>query len=278
MPPVTRTYWRSLGQLEERPESRDFLEREFPRGSLGASRGGHPARNDHAPGRLAVARGARGVPAPRRRDCSLRHRPRGQRPRDPPLLRDDHAVPPERLRPDRREPRRATDQGRGKPLAPLDARGLELARPGVRARPLRSRPLAIGHAAGSAEVLERFRDRLGSAVRGACRGWRCRPCRPLRVLLLAHPGAPGVRAPRPLPAVAVGDLRRRQRREPSRGTAARHGARPRSHAPARSGLGDSRSRRRPAPDRPGDDPPRARLRGRKACGCLRRRDEPALRR
>ena len=80
------------------------------------------------------------------------------------------------------------------------------------------------------------------------------------------------------PQVAVGDLRRRQRREPARGTAARHGARPRSHAPARSSVGHSRPRRRPAPDRPGDDPSRARLRGRKACGSLRRRDEPALRR
>ncbi len=33
MPPLTRTYWRSLGQLEERPESRAFLEREFPEGA-----------------------------------------------------------------------------------------------------------------------------------------------------------------------------------------------------------------------------------------------------
>ena len=30
---MTRTYWRSLGQLEERPESRAFLEREFPEGA-----------------------------------------------------------------------------------------------------------------------------------------------------------------------------------------------------------------------------------------------------
>src|SRR6266545_3308137 len=33
MPPVSRTYWRSLGQLEESPESRAFLEREFPEGA-----------------------------------------------------------------------------------------------------------------------------------------------------------------------------------------------------------------------------------------------------
>ncbi|HMI31455.1 MAG TPA: TAT-variant-translocated molybdopterin oxidoreductase, partial [Candidatus Limnocylindrales bacterium] len=30
---MTRTYWRSLAQLEERPESRAFLEREFPEGA-----------------------------------------------------------------------------------------------------------------------------------------------------------------------------------------------------------------------------------------------------
>ena len=100
---------------------------------------------------------------------------------------------------------------------------------------------------------------------------------PLRVLLLADAGAPGLRAPCPLPPGAVGDLRRRQRREPARGTAVRHGARRRSHAPARSSLGDSRPRRRPAAHRPGDDPSRARLRGRTACGRLGWHDEPALR-
>ena len=30
---MTRTYWRSLAQLEEHPESRAFLEREFPEGA-----------------------------------------------------------------------------------------------------------------------------------------------------------------------------------------------------------------------------------------------------
>jgi MoCo/4Fe-4S cofactor protein with predicted Tat translocation signal len=33
MPPVTPTYWRSLAQLEERAESRAFIEREFPEGA-----------------------------------------------------------------------------------------------------------------------------------------------------------------------------------------------------------------------------------------------------
>ena len=49
-------------------------------------------------------------------------------------------------------------------------------------------------------------------------------------------------------------------------------------APARSSVRYRRPRRRPAPDRPGDDPSRSRFRGRKACGSLRRRDEPAGRR
>ena len=196
-----------------------------------------------------------------------------------PLLRDDDAVPPERLRPDRREPRRATDQDRGKPCAPLDPRGLELARPGVGARPLRSRPLAIDHAERRAKVLERFRDGLGAAVQGSCRGWRRRPCGPLRVLLLADPGAPG--HPSSAPAIrrlqwatydAVSDENRL--------------------AGLRSATGrdvdlmlrlDRASvilcpRRRSAAHRSGDDPSRARLRGRKACGSLRWRDEPALRR
>ena len=117
----------------------------------------------------------------------------------------------------------------------------------------------------------------GPLVRGSCRGRRRQPCGAVRVVLFSDSGAPGFRDPCPLPQGAVGDLRRRQRREPGRGTAAGHGARPRSHAPARSSLGDSRPRRRPAPHRPGDDPSRARLRGRKAGGSLRRRDEPTLR-
>src|SRR5438105_5062867 len=33
VPPVSRTYWRSLAQIEERPEFRDALEREFPEGA-----------------------------------------------------------------------------------------------------------------------------------------------------------------------------------------------------------------------------------------------------
>src|ERR671918_1620311 len=33
MPPVTRTYWRSLAQIEDRPEFRAALEREFPEGA-----------------------------------------------------------------------------------------------------------------------------------------------------------------------------------------------------------------------------------------------------
>ena len=113
---------------------------------------------------------------------------------------------------------------------------------------------------GERKVLERFRDGVGAAVQGACRGWRRQPCGPVRVLLLADAGAPGLRAPNPLPQVAMGDLRRRQRREPARRSAPGHGTRRRSHAPARSSLGDSLPRRRSAAHRSGDDPSRARLR------------------
>ena len=75
----------------------------------------------------------------------------------------------------------------------------------------------------------------------------------------------------------MGHLRRRQRREPRRRPAIRHGARRRPDAPVRSSGGHPRPRRRPAPHRSRDDPPRARVRGRKAGGGVRRRDEPALR-
>src|SRR5215207_2628564 len=33
VPPMSRTYWRSLAQIEERPEFRSFVEREFPEGA-----------------------------------------------------------------------------------------------------------------------------------------------------------------------------------------------------------------------------------------------------
>jgi MoCo/4Fe-4S cofactor protein with predicted Tat translocation signal len=33
VPPVSRTYWRSLSQIEDRTEFRAFLEREFPEGA-----------------------------------------------------------------------------------------------------------------------------------------------------------------------------------------------------------------------------------------------------
>jgi MoCo/4Fe-4S cofactor protein with predicted Tat translocation signal len=39
VPPVSRTYWRSLAQFEDRPEFRPFLEREFPEGASEAPEG-----------------------------------------------------------------------------------------------------------------------------------------------------------------------------------------------------------------------------------------------
>src|SRR5262245_39803450 len=39
VPPVSRTYWRSLAQIEDLPEYRDALEREFPPGASELSEG-----------------------------------------------------------------------------------------------------------------------------------------------------------------------------------------------------------------------------------------------
>ena len=274
VPPVSRTYWRSLAQIEDRPEFRDALEREFPEGASELPEG--ITRRDmmmlaRAP--RCRSRGSRGAGARSKRSSRMSPLPRRCVPGIPAPLRDDDAVPPERVRPDRREPRRAADEDRGQPVAPLDARGLEL-HASRRRCSASTIPTARSRSrcSGARKSWSDFVDRLGAARRGSCRGWRRRPCDPLRVLLLAHPGAAGVRAPCPLPAGAVGDLRRRQRREPARGSAARHRARRRSHAPARSRRGDSRPRRRPAAHRPGDDPSRARLRGRDGA-----REPPAAR-
>ena len=88
-----------------------------PGGRLGASRRGHPARHDDAPGRLAVARGARGCRRPVEEIVPYVTAPRRSSP-DPRYYATTMPFRPERLRPDRREPRRATDQDRGNPRTP----------------------------------------------------------------------------------------------------------------------------------------------------------------
>ena len=274
---MSRTYWRSLAQIEDRPEFRAVLEREFPEGAselpegvtrrdmmmlLGASlslaglAGCRRPVEEIVPYVTAPEEIVPGIPRYYATTMPFRRSAYG-------LIVESHEGRPTKIE---GNPSHPSTLGASSSRVQASVLGLY--------DPDRSQSVTLQ---GDAEVLERFRDGLGAAVRGSCRGWRRRPCGPLRVLLLAHPGAPGLRAPCPLPAVAVGDLRRRQRREPARGSAAATGRDLDLMLRLDRAVGDSRPRRRPAPDRPGDDPSRARLRGRKACGSLRWRDEPALR-
>ena len=257
---MSRTYWRSLSQIEERPEFRDALEREFPEGAselpegitrrdmvmlLGASlslaglAGCRRPVEEIVPYVAAPEEIVPGIPRYYATTMPFRRSAYG-------LIVESHEGRPTKIE---GNPSHPSTLGASSARVQASVLGLY--------DPDRSQSVTLRAAPKS---WKDFVDCLGPAVGGSCRGWRGGPCGPLRVLLLADAGAPELRAACPLPPVAVGDLRRRQRREPTRGSAAGHGARPRPHAPARSSLGDSRSRRRPASDRPGDDPSRAWLR------------------
>ena len=204
---MSRTYWRSLAQIEDRPEFRAALEREFPEGAselpegvtrremmmlLGASlslaglAGCRRPVEEIVPYVTAPEEIVPGIPRYYATTMPFGRSAYG-------LIVESHEGRPTKIE--------------GNPAHPAKPRGVEHADPGVRARPVRSRPLAVSHAEGDAEVLERFRDGLGEAVRGSCRGWRRRPCGPLRVLLLSDAGTPRLRVPRPLSEGDVGDLR-----------------------------------------------------------------------
>ena len=164
---MSRTYWRSLAQIEDRPEFRDALEREFPEGASELPDG--MSRRD-----MMMLVGA---------SLSLAGLTACRRPVEqivPYVTPPEEVVPGVPLHYATTMPFRRSAYGliveshegrptkiEGNPLAPIYARGVELARPGVRARPLRSGPIAIGHVAGCAEVLERFREGMGDVGRGA---------------------------------------------------------------------------------------------------------------
>ena len=275
---MTPTYWRSLAQIEERPESRAFLEREFPEGAselpegitrrdmimlLGASlslaglAGCRRPVEEIVPYVTAPEEIVPGIPRYYATTMPFRRSAYG-------LIVESHEGRPTKIEGNPSHPSTlgaSSSRVQASVLGLYDPdRSQSVTQKGARkswsdfvtAWGQLSEAHAADGGAGLAVLSESFSSptlaRLASELRA--------------------------RYPRLQWATydAVSDENR------ARGTAARHGTRPRSHAPARSSLGDPRPRRRPAPDRPGDDPSRARLRGRKACGSLRWRDEPALRR
>ena len=158
---MTPTYWRSLAQLEESPESRAFLEREFPEGAselpegitrrdmmmlLGASlslaglAGCRRPVEEIVPYVTAPEEIVPGIPRYYATTMPFRRSAYG-------LIVESHEGRPTKIE--------------GNPAHPSTLGASSSRDPGVRARPLRSRPLAIGQAERGAEVLERFRDGLG---------------------------------------------------------------------------------------------------------------------
>ena len=191
---MSRDYWRSLAQIDDRPEYRTALEREFPEGASELPEGVSRREMMMLLGASMSLAGVAGCRRPVEEIVPFVTAPEEMVPGIPryyattmPFRRSAYGliVESHEGRPTKVE---------GNPVTPFDPRGVELPHPGLGARPLRSRPLAIGDIAGHAKVLERFRDGLGPAVRGARLRWRRRPGNPLRVLLLSHPGTTGGRA------------------------------------------------------------------------------------
>ena len=217
VPPV-KTYWRSLEQIEDRPAYREALEREFPEGASELPAGMTRRNMMQLLGASLSLAGLAGCRRPVEEIVPYVNAPEDIVPGVPRLLRDDDAVSAERVRARRGEPRGAADQDRGEPGAPVDARRVELAHPGVGARALRSGPVAVDHAQGGVEDLGRVRRGLGAAGGGPRGGRRRGPRRPHRVVRLANAGAAVVGASRAVSADAVGHLGRRERRAPARGS------------------------------------------------------------
>ena len=139
---MSRTYWRSLAQAEERPEARAFIEREFQEGAselpegvtrrdmmmlLGASlslaglAGCRRPVEEIVPFVTAPEEVVPGIPRYYATTMPFRRSAYG-------LIVESHEGRPTKVE--------------GNPSHPSTLGRLELARPGVGARPLRSRPFA----------------------------------------------------------------------------------------------------------------------------------------
>ena len=147
---MSRTYWRSLAQIEDRPEYRAALEREFPEGaselpdgitrrdmmmlvgaslSLAGLAGCRRPVEEIVPYVAAPEEIVPGIPRYYATTMPFRRSAYG-------LIVESHEGRPTKIE--------------GNPAHPSTLGASSVARPGVGARPLRSRPLAIGHAEGRA--------------------------------------------------------------------------------------------------------------------------------
>ncbi len=268
-------YWRSLGELEDTPESRAFREREFPEG---ASEAPDAVSRRTLLQLLGATAGAAGLTAACRRP-------------------EEHIVPyveaPEQVVPG--VPRHyATTMPNGTSAYGLVVESHEGRPTKVEGNELHPASLGSSSARVQASVLDLYDpDRSQTVLRRGERSswadfvaaWTARvkahsDGEGLAVLdhasRLADARAPGGRVPESLPARPLRDLGARLGCQRARGPRARRRPAARTGLPAREGEGHPRDRRRHPARRPRDGPPHARLRGRASRPGARRRDEPAV--
>ena len=231
---MSRTYWRSLAQIEDRPESRAALEREFPEGAselpegitrrdmmmlLGASlslaglAGCRRPVEEIVPYVTAPEEIVPGIPRYYATTMPFRRSAYG-------LIVESHEGRPTKIE---GNPSHPSTLGASSSRVQASVLGLY--------DPDRSQSVTLKGARKSWSDFVTAWGQLSEAH--AADGGAG-----LAVLSESFSSPTLARLASELraryPQVAVGDLRRRQRREPARGTAAGHGARRRSHAPARS--------------------------------------------
>ena len=275
---MTPTYWRSLGQLDERPEFRAFLEREFPEGASELPEGVTRREMITLLGASLSLAGLAGCRRPAEEIVPYVTAPEDVVPGIPRFY--------------------ATTMPFGRSAYGLIVESHEGRPTKVEGNPSHPSTLGASSSRVQASVLGLYDADRSQTVRqsGEPKSW-ADFVTAWGELAKAHAADGGAGLAilsesfaSPTLARLAAELRARYPKlqwatydavsDESRvaGLRSATGPRPRPHAPARSSVGHPGPRRRPAPDRSRNDPSRARLRGRQACGILRRRDEPALRR
>jgi MoCo/4Fe-4S cofactor protein with predicted Tat translocation signal len=185
VPPVSRTYWRSLAELDQSPESRAFLEREFQEGASELPEG--ITRRDMitllgASMSIAGLAGCDIIRRPVENIVPYVNAPEDIVPGIPryyattmPFHRSAYGVIVES-----HEGRPTKSKETPRTLRPSGHRARAFRHPW----PLRSRPLASSETQGASEILGRFRDGWAEFAK-AHAGMVRRPRYPSRVLLLS---------------------------------------------------------------------------------------------
>ena len=244
---MSRTYWRSLAQAEDRPESRAFIEREFQEGAselpegvtrrdmmmlLGASlslaglAGCRRPVEEIVPFVTAPEEIIPGIPRYYATTMPFRRSAYG-------LIVESHEGRPTKVE---GNPSHPSTLGASSSRVQASVLGLY--------DPDRSQTYRLKGEAKSAGDFVTAWTQLSEAHAASGGAGLAVLSESFSSPTLARLS---VGTPVAVSAAAVGDLRGGQRREPARGSTGGHGTRSRPRAPAGSGVGHSGPRRRPAP-------------------------------